>query len=78
MPNKRIRVNIRKPHTDAMGPIPDAWHEGFACAVAQVARLGYDSAAKSVMVGSGINSAHLKANGVEPYDLAPIRRVMRR
>jgi hypothetical protein len=78
MIKKRSRVHKRKPYTDALGAIPDEWHEGFACAVAQVARLGYDSVAKSVMVGSGISVATLKANGIEPYDLAPIRQVMRK
>lgn len=78
MKTSTTKKRRRKPYTDAMGPIPDEWHEGFAFAVAQVARLGYDTAAKSVMVGSGIDVARLKDNGVETYDLAPIRRVMRK
>lgn len=72
------KKSSRKPYVDAMGPIPDEWHEGFACALAQVARLGHDSIVESVMTGSGIDVARLKDNGVEPYDLTPIRRVMRK
>lgn len=78
MTKKRSRVSIREPYTDAMGPIPDEWHEGFACALAQVARYGHDAVVENVMVGSGISVARLKADGVEPYDLLPIRRVMRK
>lgn len=68
----------RKPLTDAMGPIPDEWYEGFAAAVASVARLGEASVAKSVMVSNGVTVEKLKDNGVEAFDLDPIKRVMRK
>lgn len=71
-------MSKRKPYTDALGPIPDEWHEGFACAVAQVARMGHPSIAKAVMIGSGMSVKQLKENGIEPYDLAPIQKVMRK
>ena len=66
-----------KPFTDAIGPIPDEWVEGFAAAVATVARHGDVSLAKIVMVSNGITVAMLKDNGVEAFDLEPIKRAMK-
>lgn len=54
------------------------WHAGFACALAQVARMGHDAITEAVMTGSGLSLSHLKAHGVETYDLAPIRRALRK
>lgn len=62
----------------SMGPIPDEWYEGFAAAVALVARHGDHSLARVIMTSAGVTVKKLKDNGVDKYDLDAIKLAMDR
>jgi hypothetical protein len=50
----------------------EAFYQGFACAIATLARYGSTSPT-DIMQSNGISLKDLEQGGVEEFDLAPIR-----
>jgi len=50
----------------------EAFYQGFACAIATLARYGSTSPTH-IMNANGVTLDDLKKHGVEEFDLAPIR-----
>ena len=55
----------------------DPWIRGYAAALAALVRLQNEPRlARSILDADGITLEHLIAAGVEPFDLAPLRRAL--
>lgn len=62
--------------TDKMATSPE-WVQGFAAAVAEVARtFGQHTIARELMIGAGLTLADLVNAEVEAFDFGPIWRAM--